>query len=48
MRAEGISKGGNVRGENPRPAPGSTLLYIALLSPHHLSVEINALITSAG
>lgn len=32
MRGGGISKGGNIRGKNSRPVPGSTLLYIALLS----------------
>lgn len=40
--------GGNVGGKVSHPAPGFVLLYIALLSPHHLSVEINTLITSAG
>lgn len=36
------------RNARVHPAPGSTLLYIALLPPCHLSVEINALIPSAG
>lgn len=38
----------NARVKNSHWVPGSTLLYIALLHPCHLSVEINALIPSAG
>lgn len=47
-RGGDISMGGNVRRKNSNPAPGFVLLYIALLSPHRLPVEINTLITSAA
>lgn len=48
MGRRDISLYRNVRVKNSHPAPDSTLLYIALLPPHHLSVEINALILFAG